>query len=106
LTPRATRAPAGGFRPGLVHVDGAAAKHCAVQLGYRLVGFPDGGHLNECKAARLARVPIANEIHSLYSAEFLENFPDGFFSGAKIQISNKDVLHSVSLSRLRPAWWG
>ncbi len=105
LTTLPTGTPALAFRARLIHVDSAAAEHHAVQPRYRTVRFRLIGHVNKGKSSRLARVPVLDEVYPFDGSIFFELLSYGLLADAEIQVSNIDLLQSVS-SRLRPAWRG
>jgi hypothetical protein len=94
-TPR-TATTTRGFGTGFIYIQRSTVEIGAIQLSNRSLGCRRFRHFNEREAARLARVPVCDDIHALHVAVSGERRMK-IVSGSLItEISDKYICHSMN----------
>jgi hypothetical protein len=79
-----------------VDVQLASAHVRSIQSRDSLFGFVIIRHFNKRKSSRAARVTVRYDTHALYCPVDLKQRSHLFFTGAKGQISHKNLFHVIS----------
>jgi ribosomal protein S14 len=81
------------FRPGFIYVQRSTVKIGAIQLrdcGLSRLCFR---HFDECEAARLARIPVGDNIHALHAAVGSERSVKIVLRSLIAEVSDKYICH-------------
>jgi hypothetical protein len=91
-----TAATPGWLGTRFVYVQRPAMEIGAIQLGDGGLGCRRVGHFDEGETARLARVPVGDEIHALHAAVSSESRMQIVLGGLITEISDKYVCHGMN----------
>jgi hypothetical protein len=93
--PPRTGTTARWFGTRLIYIERSTVEIGAIQLRNSSLGFPRFCHFDEREAARLAGVPVRDDIYALHAAVSSESRMKIILGGLITEISDKYVCHSM-----------
>ena len=93
---RAPEPPPGCFGTRFIYIQRSTVQIGAIQLSNSSLGCPRFRHFDEREAARLARVPVSDNIHALHAAVSSESRVEIIFGSLITEISDKYACHSMN----------
>jgi hypothetical protein len=79
-----------------IYIQRSTVEIGAIQLSNGRLGCPGFRHFDECEAARLARVPVGDDIHALHAAVSSESRMKILLGSLITEISDKYVCHDMN----------
>jgi hypothetical protein len=84
------------FRTRFIYIQRSTVEIAAIQLSNRGLRCRRVSHFDECESARLARIPVRHDIHSLHLAVSGERRMKIVLRSLITEISDKYVCHSMN----------